>query len=257
MLALWSHEDDERERVTEQLRGDWEVRPAGSWEAFRRLYPEAGCAVVAAPDPDPDLFARLQTLQREPTDPPVILVTRRDPTKLRELKNVLLEEVVWTDALEEELVAAVRRADSERWFRRLEARLREASGIQPTLAAALVRALRRRPPFTSVQALAGEVNRDRRTLWHHWRNALNEADDLTLKGFLDWILLLRAAARKTEDRSWREVSEELGVHTRTLRRVARRQFDRSLKGLANGDREVFFDAFEREVMAPLLSGEEA
>lgn len=257
MLALWSAEEKDRERILEQLGDGWNVRPAGSWEAFRRLYPAAVCAVVAAPDPDPDLFARLQTLRREPTDPPVILVTRRDPGNLRELKNVLLEEVVWADALGEELETAVRRADSERWFRRLEARLRGASGIPPTLAAALVRALRRRPPFTSVQALAGEVDRDRRTLWHHWRNALDEDDELTLKGFLDWVLLLRAAAWKTEDRSWREVSEELGVHTRTLRRVARRQFDRSLKGLANGDREGFFDAFEQEVMAPLLSDEEA
>ncbi len=255
MLALWSREDEDRRRVREHLPEGREVRAAGSWEEFRRLYAQADCALVVAPDPEPDLFARLQTLQRNPSDPPVVLVTRRDPSSLRKLKDVMLEEVVWTDALEEELAAAVRRADGERWFRRLESELEAASDLSPTLVAALTRALRRRPPLTAVQDLAGEVERDRRTLWHHWRKVIGEEDDLTLKGFLDWVLLLRAAARKTPDRSWREVAEELGVHVRTLRRVARRQCDSSLQGLSNGSRDAFFAAFEERVMAPLLAGE--
>lgn len=254
MLALWSREDEDRQRVLDHLPDSWDARPAGSWEAFRRLCPDAVCGVVVAPDPEPELFARLQTLHGVTSDPPLVLVTRRDPSNLRQLKDVLLDEVVWTDALTEELHAAIRRADAERRFRRLEQRLEDAAGLSPTLVAALTRALRRRPPLTSVQALAREVDRDRRTLWHHWRNVIGEDDDLTLKGFLDWVLLLRAAARKTDSKSWREVAEELGVHARTLRRVARRQFDRSLQELSEGDRDVFFTAFEDEVMAPLLAG---
>lgn len=255
MLALWSPEGEERRRVLERVPEGRDVRTAGSWEAFRRLFPEARCAVVVAPDPDPELFARLQTLQHHHPEPAVVLVTRRDPSNLRHLKDVILEEVVWTDALEGELEAAIRRAEAERRFRRLAGRLADAGDLSPTLAAALTRALRRRPPLTSVQALAGEVERDRRTLWHHWRNVIGQEEDLTLKAYLDWILLLRAAARKTEDASWREVAEELGVHARTLRRVARRQFDRPLQGLANGERQAFFTAFEREVMEPLVEHE--
>ena len=253
MLALWSPEDDHRQRALPHLPGDREVRSAGSWEAFRQLYPEAECAVVMAPDPPPELLARLGTLKRRHPDRPVLLVTRRDPAALRRLKDVVLEEVVWTDALEDELAPALRRADAERRFRRLQRELEAAASLPPTLARALALALRRRPPLTSVQALAGEVERDRRTLWHHWDNAVGEDAELTMKGFLDRVLLLRAAACKNGGRSWREVSAELDVHPRTLRRVAGRHSDRPLQELPDDAWSGLFDAFEREVMGALLS----
>lgn len=254
MLVLWARDEEDRKRVLDRLPDPRNVRPSGSWEGFRRRYPEAGCALVVAPGPEPELLARLQTLRRHHPEPSIVLMTRRDPSGLRRLKDVVVEEVVWTDAPEEELDAAVRRAEAERRFRRMEEMLMEAREISPTLAAALARALRRRPPLNSVQSLAGQVDRDRRTLWHHWRNVVGEETDLTLKGFLDWILLLRAVARKTGGRSWRQVAGELGIHTRTLRRVARRRLDRSLEEISGGNDEAFFLAFEREVMEPLLAG---
>lgn len=257
MLAMWSPQEETGQRALPHLPDDREVRSAGSWEAFRRLYRDADCALVMAPDPGSELFARIGTLKERHPARPVLLVTCRDPAVLRRLKDVVLEEVVWTDALDEELGPAIRRADAERRFRRLQDELEAAGHLPETLVTTLALALRRRPPLTSVQGLAGEVERDRRTLWHHWRNAVGEEADLTLKGFLDWVLLLRAAARKAEGRSWREVAAELDVHPRTLRRVAGRHFDRPLRELSEDAWSEFFAAFEADVMGTLLSSDPA
>lgn len=253
MLTLWVSEEADRELAMRGAPGRRDVRTVEAWGGFRRLFPEVPCAGVVSPDPDPDLFARLQALKDQHPDVPLVLVTRRRPSILRRLKDVTVEEVVWIDEMETELWAAVRRADAERQFRRLAGRLAELPRLPSTLTAALVRALRRRPPFTSVQTLAGEVGRDRRTLWHHWRNAVGEEQDLTLKAYLDWVLLLRATVRKTGQQSWRQVAEELGVHARTLRRVARRRFGKSLQQLSSRDPEAVFTAFEEGVMATLLA----
>lgn len=253
MLALWIPEDADPGAVA-SAPGEWEVRSVEAWGGFRRLFPEARCAVVVAPDPGPDLFARLQALKDRHPGIPLVLATRRHPATLRRLKDITVEEVVWMDEMETQLWPAVRRADAERWFAGLADRISADPELPTTLAAALERALRRRPPFTSVQALAGEIERDRRTLWHHWRNAVGEDRDLTVKVFLDWVILLRAAARKTGDRSWRRVAAELGVHGRTLRRVARRRCEEPLQRLADRGRETVFAAFEDEVVDPLLAG---
>lgn len=252
MLALWSPEEEARRRVREHLPEDREVRAAGSWEAFRRIYPRADSGVVVAPDPGAELLGRIDTLKRRHPEGAVVLVTRRDPSNLRRIKDLVLEEIVWTDALDEELDPALRRADAERRFRRLGAELEADPSLPPTLVSALTLALRRRPPFTSVQALATEVERDRRTLWHHWRNVVGAEADLTLKELLDRILLLRAGARKTGDGNWREIADELGVHPRTLRRIAGRHLERPLRELSEDLRRDCFDAFEREVRQCLL-----
>lgn len=190
--------------------------------------------------------------QRDPAVP-FLLVTRRDPDALRLLKNVVLEEVIWADEIDRQLPLALRRAAVERRLRDIEERIRAASHLSPTLVAALVRAARRRPPLTSVRELAAEVDRDRRTVWHHWRDAFEaETDDLTPKGFLDWVLVLRAGAAYVEGRSWKGVARELGVHTRTLRRVADRRLDATLDEMAARDTDELFERFEREVMGALL-----
>lgn len=253
MLAVYS-EDPPLARRTVRLLED--LHPVEVFQEWARLYSHFSridAVLIAAPDPGAELFARMEALKRRDPVVPFLLITRRDPEALRHLKNLVIEEVLWADELEEELTLALRRSEGERRLRRVDTRLRSTTHLSPTLVAALARATRRRPPLTSVRDLAAEIDRDRRTLWHHWQESFDaDASDLTPKGFLDWILALRAHAARTDGRSWKEVAGELGVHTRTLRRVAGRRLGAGLEELADRDLDDLFDVFDREVMAPLL-----
>lgn len=256
MLALWAPEEEVRRQVLEVLDTEEEVRIAGSWREFRHTFADADCGLVAEPEPRPELFGHLRSLRSRRPEGTLVLTLRRRPRILRRLKDVIVEEVVWMDELGD-LPAAVQGAETERRLQALERRVRDADHLPGTLADAVVCSLRSRPPLTSVQELAAELERDRRTLWHHWRNAVDEeASGLTLKGFLDWIVLLRATSMKTASRSWNDVAEELGVHARTLRRVSQRRMDASLRELSSaaGQEEAFFAAFHGEAIEPLLDG---
>lgn len=255
MLGIYSEDAELTQRLRRRLPDPRAAGVVAGWEEYPRLFGRVECGIVVAPDPEPELFARMQSLKERHPLHPIVLVTRKNPRALRRLKDVVLEEVIWADELDE-LAAALQRARAERCFREIESRLRRCSHLSPTLVAALARAVRRRPPLTSVGTLAAEVDRDRRTLWHHWRDAIRERSDLTPKGFLDWILLLRAASGKTDGTPWRRVARDLGVHTRTIRRVADRRLQASLDRLTTGDREAFFRAFDEEVMHPLAASGE-
>ena len=255
MLVLWAPDQEVRDRVLSVLDAEGDLRVAASWKEFRGAFGADACGIVAEPEPRPELFGHLQALRARGGEGTLILALRRNPTVLRRLKDVIVEEVVWMDELSD-LPAAVRAAETDRRLQRMERRVREADHLPDTLVDAITRSLRSRPPLTSVQKLAVELERDRRTLWHHWRRAVDErGSGLTLKGFLDWIVLLRAAAMKTGSRSWHEVADELGVHARTLRRVAQRRTGESLRDLspAREQGKDHFAAFRREVMVPLLT----
>lgn len=254
MLAIFSEDAELARRTVRRLEDVGETEVFDEWIPLGKRLDRADLVVVAAPDPDRDLFARMQAHKGRAPSVPFILVTRRDPDALRRLTDLSIEEVVWADELDEELFPALRRAEGERRFREYERRLRAARHLSPTLVAALARALRRRPPLASVRSLAAEVDRDRRTVWHHWREAYGEKGDLTPKGFLDWVLLLRAAVARTPGTTWRRVARDVGVHTRTLRRVADRRLDATLDEvaeIAGRDVEALFRRFSREVLEPL------
>lgn len=254
MLAVYSEDPPLARRTVRHLEDHGRPELFEEWTRLLGNVSRADHVVVAAPEPGPDLLARMGALKERGAAVPFLLITRRDPEALRHLKNVVIEEVLWTDELGDELALALRRADGDRRLRRIDDRLREASRLPPTLVAALGRAALRRPPLTSVRDLAAEIDRDRRTLWHHWRESFDAGpSDLTPKGFLDWVLVLRARAAKTGERSWSDVAAELGVHTRTLRRVAGRRLGAGLEGLADRDLEDLLEVFEREVMVPLIA----
>jgi len=256
MLGVYSEDRKLTDRLRRSLGGSRSPEVVTRWDSFREVLLDADTGLVAAPDPSPDLFGRLQSVKELHPFTPLILLARRDAGTLRRLKDVRIEEVVWSEDLEEELGPSLERAGAERRFREIEGRLSAASGVSPTLRAALVRAVRRRPPLLSVADLAGEVDRDRRTLWHHWSAAFPDDFDLTPKGFLDWIVLLRAAVARSGGQSWQGVADDLGVHTRTLRRMADRRLELSLAELQEEDRDRLFQRFRDQVLEPLAPGED-
>lgn len=261
MLSLWVQDAEARERARKALSGAGPVTACEAWEEFRATLPGASCGVVLARRPtDSEVFADLQLLREamgaDGPDVPLVLCLPRSSAVLRRLKDVIVEEVVWLDELEAELAPAVRRAEAERRFRGYRRRIEAADRLSDTLARALARAVTRHPPVTSVGRLAREVERDRRTLWHHWQGAVDREAELTLKGFLDWVVLLRAGVERTASESWEEVADTFGIHTRTLRRTARRRTDDRLGRLEEGGLERCFRWFEEGVLPWLTRPEE-
>lgn len=262
MLTVWTQDRDTDQRVHAALPDDVPCRSCSGWEEFRTSLDDAVCAIVAARPNGAQFFADLQLLDdrgdgADGTSVALVLCLPRSSSGLRRLRDLTVDEVVWLDELEDQLARAVRRARSERRFRTFRHRVARCDHLSPTLANAIERALTRNPPVTSVQRLAHEVGRDRRTLWHHWNRTVDDTHELTLKAFLDWIVLLRAAVERTGSESWQEVAQEFGVHTRTLRRTARRRTKDRLGRLANGGLEECFRCFEEDVLPRLTRPGEA
>lgn len=253
MVTVWAQDRDTRQRLHAALPDDVPSRSCSGWEEFRDSLDDTACAVVAARPTGAQLFADLQLLDGrgdggDGTGVALVLCLPRNSNGLRRLKDLTVDEVVWLDELDDQLPRAVRRARAERRFREFRGRVARCDHLSPTLARAIERALTRQPPLTSVQRLAQEVERDRRTLWHHWNRTVDDTDELTLKAFLDWIVLLRAAVERAGTESWEEVAQEFGVHARTLRRTARRRTEDRLGRLANGGLEACFRHFEENVL---------
>lgn len=257
MLTIFSSDETLAERAALAAGESRDTETVRAWTRLRKIFPRAEQVVVVAPRPSADLFARIRALSRRDPDVPFVIVTRPDPEALRWLKGVDVAEVVWIDELDAGLPLALQRIVAEPYFRELGVDFSESPRLSPVLGRALARAVRRRPPFPSVRALAAAVDRDRRTIWHHWRDAVGQRRDLTPKGFLDWILLLRAAVGGAVTTPWRLIARDLGIHARTLRRTAGRRLDVSLRGLRALGLDGVRGQFRRKVREPLLRGQPA
>jgi hypothetical protein len=133
------------------------------------------------------------------------------------------------------------------------AELRGAAHLPPRLRDALVLACDERRSIRTVEKLAAAAGCDRRTLWTHWKNAVNgRGAGLRLQDFLHWVLLLRAAHRKRPSVAWADVADELGIHPHTLSRLARQLTGTPLRDLAAGGHTALAVRFEAEVAQALL-----
>lgn len=201
------------------------------------------------------LVPRLAALRARQPHRPVVLVTHPDPDNTRHLKDVSVDEVVWCREAERDLAAAVLRACGRTTgaLPHLAAPLEAAAHLPAALRAALGHACRSELPVRSVNQLAAAVGSDRRTLWYHWTRTLGPDGELRLQDFLHWVLLLRALARKTPDRTWASVAGEVGVHGHTLRRFARHLAGRTLPALEEEGGAEAAALFRDRVLRLLLS----
>jgi AraC-like DNA-binding protein len=136
------------------------------------------------------------------------------------------------------------------------AALRRAAHLPPRLREALLLACDERRSIRTVEKLAAAAGCDRRTLWTHWKNAVNgRGAELRLQDFLHWVILLRAAHRKRPSLAWADVADELGIHPHTLSRLARQLTGAPLRDLAAGGHTSLAVRFEAEVLAALVPAE--
>lgn len=229
---------------------------AEHWSEVEQHAAGAPCLVVAIGSLRASpLVPRLAALRARQPHRPVVLVTHPDPDNTRHLKDVSVDEVVWCREAERELAAAVRRACGRITgaLLHLAAPLEAAAHLPAALRTALGHACRSELPVRSVNQLAAAVGSDRRTLWYHWTRTVGPDAELRLQDFLHWVLLLRALARKTPDRTWASVASEVGVHGHTLQRFARHLAGGTLPTLEEdgaGAASLFRERVLRLLLAP-------
>lgn len=228
------------------------VLGAHRWTRFELLTAQAACGVVIIPwlrrSPS---FGKLAALKLGRPLFPIVLVTRKDADNLRELRSVVVEEVVWLSVLGTELWPAVRLAIARGSLQRLADLIRRADRLPTTLRAGLVHACCAPRPIQSVGELAEIVHQDRSTLWCHWRQSVGTLSTLRLKDVVDWITLLRAAAHIAVGRSVSEAAHAIGVHEDTISRIARRLTGETLSRLSATGEERLHEQFHCAI-APIL-----
>ena len=189
--------------------------------------------------------------RRFPTHP-VVLVTTRDAENADLLKTLLVEQVVWTTELEKRLPLAIQHAAARHPMLRLAEELERAAHLPIRLRRALALACRRERPFRTVGELADAVDRDRRTLSVRWTEVLDPGSVMRLEDFVDWLLLLQAAARWAVGWKATAVAADLGVHAQTLSRTARRLAETTPSQIRAAGRHQLIRTFRERAVIPLL-----
>lgn len=260
MLVVYSDQPHNLPRLKAALPEEQPVVLTQEWTQIESTAPLSRCSVVMIEWlRKSDAFPQLSAFKHRHPQHPVVLVTRWDPDNARRLKDVRVEEVVWNREIEEDLASAVHRVCSHdpNYLRCLADPLEQAEHLPATLRTALAYACRSDVPVRSVKQLAAAVGSNRRTLWYQWCKATGGASELRLQDFLHWTLLLRALGRKTPDRTWAAVADDVGVHAHTLWRFARQLAGRTLPELAGEGVPQVVQLFRGRVLELLLRDGEA
>ena len=130
--------------------------------------------------------------------------------------------------------------------------LRHAQHLPPRLREALALACDDHRCIRTVEKLASAAGCDRRTLWTHWKHTVGGRSELRLQDFLHWLLLLRAAHRKTASLAWADVADEIGIHPHTLSRLARQLTGAPLREVESRGHAALAMRFESEVLPAVL-----
>jgi transposase-like protein len=253
MLALFTSNPDQIPKLRSALPPHQRVKTAEQWDELEHLAPSVSCCVIHIRwlQSDPS-FPRLCAFRTRHPHHPVVLVTRWDPDNARSLKDIVIEEVVWFGEIERELEPAVDRACTLNDLHCLAAEIDSMDSLAMVLRKALAFACRSEKPVHSINQLARSVGCDRRTLWYQWNQAVPASSLFRLQDFLHWVLLLRAATRKTSGRNWTSVAEDLGVHPHTLGRWARQLASVQLRDLGTARHTEVAALFRRWVGKALM-----
>jgi hypothetical protein len=256
MLTVYCREPVYCDRVKRALEPRESVRLADDWGRFEHTAAGSSCSVAVIPwlSGDPALTRLALFRARHPLHP-LVLVTRGDMENARDLKALVVDEVVWTQEIDRGLDHAVGRTCVLNQARRMAEAIRRNPALPTKLREALATACASERPIRTVHKLAGAVGCDRRTLWTQWKQVMERADaDPRLQDFLHWLVLLRATGRKTASRSWAAVAQEVGVHPDTLSRLAQQLTGCPLRDLSAGGQAAVASQFAKEVLS-YLAGE--
>lgn len=233
MLLLYAPDRRVVPDIRAAIPADQEVELINSVAELLRAEPNADCSIAAIPllGSSP-ATSHLASFKMSHPDHPVILITEWEPDNARHLKDLQVDEVVWTEEIRRYLPEVVDEACCAdlNHVRCLAVPLEHAERLPAALRRALAFACRNENPVHSINQLARVAGVNRRTLWQQWTSVVS-ADSLRLQDFLHWILLIRALGQKKPEISWNTVAKEMGLGLGTLSRYAKQLTGKTLQEL--------------------------
>jgi hypothetical protein len=234
----------------ERALPDERTLPAATWREFQRMASNATCAVISSARLDAMWARQIAEFRARMPTRPVVLVTDKDADSLFWLKDVVVDQVVWTGDVDTGLAVAVARACSANALERIAAAL-ECSEVPAPLRQALAHACRASKP-PGVMQLAAATRSDRRTLARQWRSTVADGR-LRLEHFLAWLLLIRTLERRASGLKWAAVADSVDAAASNLERTALRLMGRTLRQLERSGVAAVVEEFGRQVVSRLLS----
>ena len=182
---------------------------------------------------------------------PVILVTDREIAIAPVLSRVQVADLVWFEDVERRLAARIDSARAASALAQLAEAIRRST-VPAALRSALEHSLReaRRTPVHSVQALAAAVGYSPVTLFQQFR--ARARGRTTLSRFLGALVILRAQELRATERTWKNVSAQLGLPRASLGRKSKRWPGCTLSELERIAPKQLLAAFVSEHLGPLL-----
>lgn len=222
MYSLYCEEEQYQDWMVGLLARQLEdVRVHSTWEDFVEASRTARCSIVEAGDLSaPEAYGKLFRFCVYPTLRPLVLVTSTKRENARHLSTLCMDEVVWLNRIDQDLVRAVCEAEQRSFLAAFSDALEERSALPPRLKSAVILASQSPTPVRNQQQLAELSYCDRRTLIRQWNKITSSGS--TLKEVLDWLVLLRAFEQREQGLTWKEVENSIGVRRRSVDRIALR-----------------------------------
>ena len=255
MIAVYCPEERHEARLHTALAGV-NVKRAENWALFTTAVGGCACGVVIVDWLAGNLAVeRLEALRVQYPHKPVVLVTRKDADNVRLSHRVRIDELVWTEELEESLPDALERMLKTHSFKEIVGALEVADALPRRLREALAHLFRSPNVIVTIAALGAAVGCDRRTLWRLWSGSMGSSE-LRLQDIIDWNLLLRAIFLRAQASSWVGIAEQLGVHEHTLSRMSKRLTGLDLRGLGTLPPESVLEIFYNRVLTVITGAGE-
>jgi hypothetical protein len=157
-----------------------------------------------------------------PGRPPVLLMTVLDPENARYFSQMPVEGFAWVSEPEVEVLdRALRRVTRTERGRLADHVLRacpDRDKVEPVVEVLFIAPT----PPCQIQEIALSCHIGCRTLERNWNAAWEGNPPVSLKSLVDWAVGLRARELWQRGRSPKEIAWALGIHERTLERIADR-----------------------------------
>lgn len=215
MILLFAADAELLPEVLDELPADL-VQVAVTWTSFVKHLSGAAVGVVAVRSLGEPLLSATAALVRRTSSKVVVCSRDASPRDLSPVPDLILGTI---DQVEDLVRHLINRHDDDAFAYLLD-HLR--SNLQDrSIASRAVNLLRSaRPPFRSVRELARALGMSDSVLHYHWTAA--GMPDISLKQLLEVVLLLRAVEQRPSA-SWTRIAYLIGVHRRTLERIAVRR----------------------------------